>query len=244
MHDHWTDDLSEYMDGTLPPDRAASLEAHLEACASCRGVLEELRRVVARAGTVDDIRPPRDLWPGIARSIGAGEGAESGGSVVDISAARMRERRDGERRGGSHGSALRRRFSFTLPQIAAAGLALTLAAGWGSRLLGPEIPADPSTDVRAPGEVRLASDAGDRELGEAAVRVERLERALEAGGDRLAPNTLRILEKNLALIDRAIEESRRALELDPGNAFLKEHLQRAWARKIAYLQDATSLLEL
>ena len=45
---HWTDRLSDYLDGELPPAERNSLEAHLETCAECARVLEELRTVVSR----------------------------------------------------------------------------------------------------------------------------------------------------------------------------------------------------
>lgn len=38
--------LSEYLDGELPPDPCAVLEAHFEDCAPCRAFLESLRATV------------------------------------------------------------------------------------------------------------------------------------------------------------------------------------------------------
>ena len=43
--------------------------------------------------------------------------------------------------------------------------------------------------------------------------------------------------------EKAIEDSRRALELDPGNGFLTDHLERAYERKIEYLRDAARIVE-
>lgn len=63
--------FSEYLDGGLAPDAAASLEAHCAGCEACRSLLADLRRVLARAQALED-RPPReDLWPGVAAAIGA-----------------------------------------------------------------------------------------------------------------------------------------------------------------------------
>jgi hypothetical protein len=47
-----------------------------------------------------------------------------------------------------------------------------------------------------------------------------------------------VLERNLGVIEQAIVDSREALALDPGNAFLSEHLERMYRRKLVYLQDA------
>ena len=98
MTDQWTDRLSEYLDGELPAETRASLDAHLSGCADCAATLAELRRVVARAHALDD-RPVVDHWPAIAALIG---------SEVTPLAPR------------------RRRVSFSLPQLAAAAIALIL----------------------------------------------------------------------------------------------------------------------
>ncbi len=102
--DRWTDRLSEYLDGELAAPERARLEAHLAVCADCRGVLEELRQVVATAAALPDEPPARDLWVGIEARLGP---TASAGEANVISLAQRR-----------------RRFSFTLPQLAAAGVAL------------------------------------------------------------------------------------------------------------------------
>ena len=95
MSDTWTNRLSEYVDGDLPQEELARLEAHLPGCADCRATLAQLRRVVARAQSLDDRPPTADLWPAIARHVG----------VVSLDARRAR-----------------RRVSFTMPQLAAAAV--------------------------------------------------------------------------------------------------------------------------
>ena len=100
MTQHWTDRLSDYLDGHLPDGDRALLEVHLRGCAECRETLEDLRRLVARANTASERPLPTDLWPGIAALIGS---SGSPSPVIDLG----RER-------------ARRRLSFTLPQLAAA----------------------------------------------------------------------------------------------------------------------------
>src|SRR5438132_10355929 len=114
MSDTWTKRLSEYLDGELPESQRATLEAHLRACADCRATLEQLRRVVARAQALDDLTPAADLWPAIARHVG----------VVSLDARRAR-----------------RRVSFTVPQLAAAAVALALLSAGSAWLLERRQPA-------------------------------------------------------------------------------------------------------
>ncbi|HEY7058332.1 MAG TPA: hypothetical protein VH458_17495, partial [Vicinamibacterales bacterium] len=59
---------------------------------------------------------------------------------------------------------------------------------------------------------------------------------------QLDPETVRILEANLQAIDQAIDQSRRALEADPANIYLYNHLAEARQRKLALLRRASALV--
>jgi tetratricopeptide (TPR) repeat protein len=69
-----------------------------------------------------------------------------------------------------------------------------------------------------------------------------LEQALDAGRADLDPGTIKILEANLDAIDKAIDQSRRALAADPANVYLNSHLADARQRKLALLRRATALV--
>jgi hypothetical protein len=68
--------------------------------------------------------------------------------------------------------------------------------------------------------------------------VEDLQRALQQNRDRLAPETVRIMEENLRIIDSAIQEARNALANDPQSAMLGELLRSAYQRKLDLLKQA------
>lgn len=211
--EHASERLSDYLDGELAADDRTRVERHLVRCPECARTLAELTAVVARARTLRPTGPARDLWPGIAGAIGAP--------------------------GAARVPPARRRVSFSAPQLAAAAAALALGSAFVGRQLRPE-PA-----VRA---ARPLPAAAARLAGRAAPppgyaeELARLQRALDDERSRLAPNTVRILDKNLAVIDRAIRESQDALALDPGNPFLEDHLERAYRGKVDYLREATALL--
>ncbi|HEY6073506.1 MAG TPA: zf-HC2 domain-containing protein, partial [Anaerolineales bacterium] len=116
MSDQWTEQLSEYVDGELEDGERVALESHLQNCAECSALIRDLRRVVRRARTLKDQGPQRDLWPGIASRIGATP--PSSGGVVDLTSRRHP-----------------RRLSFSLPQLAAAGIALISISGGAVWLL-------------------------------------------------------------------------------------------------------------
>ena len=58
---------------------------------------------------------------------------------------------------------------------------------------------------------------------------------------RLAPATVRVIERNLAVIDSALAETRRALAKDPNNAALERLVIAAWQQKMDFLRRATAL---
>ena len=67
--------------------------------------------------------------------------------------------------------------------------------------------------------------------------VEELQAALRRNRDQLAPETVRILEDNLRIIDAAIMEARAALANDPQSATLGELLRSAYQQKLDLLKQ-------
>jgi len=222
MNDQWTGRLSEYLDGELTGAEQAALEAHLPHCAECSGVLDDLRNVVARAGALDDRPPARDLWQGVAALIGAG-------SVAAL-VTRPRTR------------VLRfPKVSFTVPQLAAAALALMLGSGavvyrWAGNGRPGVATLEPGAEI--PVSVRAAAALGSERFDST---VAGLERALEEGRGTLDTSTVRIIRQNLAIIDAAILQARRALAADPGNVYLNNHLAGTMKRKVELLRRAALL---
>jgi len=232
MDAHPTEKLSEYLDDELTSAERARVEAHLSACAECAALVGDLRAVVAAARDVADAPPAADLWPGIARRI-----AERGRrpQVVPI------ESRTGPRR-----------LTFSIPQLVAASLAVALlsaAAVW-TALREPDTgvvgspgvataPADPS------GAGALVSDGGSggtpAAFAEYEAAVADLERLLDEIADDIDPESRRAIDRNLAIIDQAIQQTRGALEADPDDVYLNTHLASTMQRKIDVLQEATRL---
>jgi anti-sigma factor RsiW len=213
-NDAFTDRLSDYLDGEdlSEADRAAT-EAHLATCASCRTTLEELRAVAGRAASLTDAPPATDLWNGVAARL------ESRGSVLPFA------------------KAPQRRFSFTLPQLVAAGLALMVLSGGIVTVLRQANPQQVLAPVAAENEflpISYASSNYDQ-------AVEDLEKVLASSRDKLDPETVRILEANLATIDEAIAQARKALRSDPSNVYLNNHFAESRNRKLALLRRASAL---
>jgi anti-sigma factor RsiW len=220
---HWTERLSDYLDGELPPDERTACDAHLASCSECRIVVEELQLVASLARADENRLPPQDLWPGILARIASPR-------VVDFAARAPR------------------RVSFTLPQLAlaaslliavSAGVAYVAAGRVASRPTSQEIPIHAMGEPMMPPSTDIApANFADAQFDRA---VTDLERILVEQRDELDPRTVMVIERNLAAIDAAIQEARAALDSDPANPFLNSHLADARRRKIELLRHATTL---
>jgi hypothetical protein len=126
-----------------------------------------------------------------------------------------------------------------MPQLVAAGLALMVMSGGGVWVLQHGGRATSLPQVQAADPTLVPVALADPRYDEA---VADLEQALEAGRADLDPVTVRILESNLAAIDKAIDQSRQALAADPANVYLNNHLADARQRKLALLRRATAIV--
>jgi hypothetical protein len=174
---------------------------------------DPLEMAVAR---LRDAAPAADLWPGIEARLAPASGAP-------------------------------RLVSFTLPQLAmAASLLIAVSAGVSWLALGPT-PEAGSTEpaIRAMAEPResVRPDVERATFADAHydAAVTDLERILREESQRLDPQTVMVIERNLRAIDEAIRESRAALEADPANTYLNSHLADARRRKLELLRRAAGL---
>ncbi len=214
MNDQWTNRLSDYIDGELDSTERAGLEAHLATCGHCYATLSELRRVVARGKALADSEPETDLWPNIRARLTQGSGTRR------------------------HAPGLRR-FSFTVPQLLAASIALMLLSGGGAWLALQPRPV--ATDTPEPTTSRNSIVDVAKWTGSTDVAIAELQAALVQNEKRLDSSTVRIVRKNLAIIDRAISEARIALRNDPGNAYLNLHLADTMRRKVELLRRVNDM---
>lgn len=217
MAEHLGERLSAYLDGELGGDALAAADAHLAVCAECRTALEGLRDLIGRAHALDDHPPERDLWAGIASQVSSG--ATPG--VIPLR---------------------RRRFAFSLPQLAAAGIAIVALSSGAAVLLtrGARAPSFPmETGPTLPtASAALASAKGIQSYG---VAIRDLEATLAARRSTLDTATIRAVEQSLAIIDRAIRQAEAALTQDPNNMYLNNHLAHALDRKLEVLRRVTSM---
>jgi len=174
---------------------------------------DPLEMAVAR---LRDAAPATDLWPGIEARLAPRSGTP-------------------------------RVVSFTLPQLAmAATLLIAVSAGVSWLALGPKPDAArPEPAIRAIVEPleSVQPDVQRATFADAQydAAVADLEQILREESQRLDPQTVMVIERNLRAIDEAIRESRAALDADPANTYLNSHLADARRRKLELLRRATGL---
>ncbi len=218
MSGHPDLELSAYLDGDLAGDDLARLEAHLAGCEACRATLDDLRRLVRRAGALDERPPERDLWAGIAARIAT----ERTAAVVPL--------------------ATRRRFAFTAPQLAAAAVALMAVSAGAGMLLRQASPAPTAAVTPAFGApARVVNLPSQRAVDSYDAAIAELEGALAADRGRMDSATVAILERSLGAIDSAIAQARAALARYPDNLYLNGTLQRALDSKLEVLRRVATL---
>jgi hypothetical protein len=221
MSDQWTERLSEYLDGELPQSTREELERHLLHCAECEATLADIRRVVGRAGSLADRQPAQDLWRGIAQAIGATP--PGGTKAIPLASARRP-----------------RRWSFSLPQLAAASVGLMLMSGGAAWLAQSRVARPVQPPVPIPSVINVSAEPRAARGYDAAVAD--LERVLSEGRGRLDTTTVKVIERNLATIDSAIVQAERAVESDSANVYLNSHLAATMRQKLQLLRQAAALI--
>jgi hypothetical protein len=222
--------LQDRLDGPLGPDDAASLAAHLGGCAACRDLDADLALIHEASAQLDRPIVPAHAWPALAAQL----------------------EKEGLMRPPSASAAVTPKS----PWITYAWMAVaaTLLAGIGAALVwrAGERVAPPVREAAAPAPgtpgnaaARKAVEAIEIELRLAAEHYEKAIASLEAlaaeDRTRLDPAVAQVVERNLVLIDRAIADSRTALQGQPGSLLAQESLFDAYRRKVSLLQDLIAM---
>jgi len=210
--------LHDAADATAAPMEHAAIEQHLAECATCRSDVDRIRALLGTvAGLPRDIAPPAGLWSGI-------EGRIRRPRSLDAAPAGARSRR-------------------AYVWLAAAAILLVVASSAITALVlgrtdatvasrSDSTPARDDSGTGAPGfrTVRDEYERMDRDLAA----------LLEAQREKLAPETVAKVERNLDIIDQAIGEIRQALAEDPGNKALQQLLKASYGHKAALLRQVSS----
>ena len=223
------DALNAYVDGTSAAAEAADLERHLASCATCRQTVDDLREILRAASALDDREPPARAWSRIERAI-----------ALDG------DRRPAPRAGAASGARMSRAAIVTWLAAAAAIVVATMV---GLRYVPAErrqSAAAARADATEQASAAAAAQAVEAELRQAEAHYENaikgLEQIANAEQSSLDPRTAATLQKNLAVIDQAIGESRAAVRAQPASEPAQQSLIENFKTKIGLLQDTVALI--
>jgi Putative zinc-finger len=242
--------LSEWLDHDLDAGTRTALEQHAAGCARCAGLVDDLASIRRQAASLPELTPSRDLWPEIEARIQA--------PVISL------ETRVAPRRSRSTwwmGAAAAGLVAVTAsvtyyattrvdrqPTTVAVDPAVvrTPDTTQPEEMTEPEAalasvtqPGNAQREARPSGRAPRPSDVTEK--SEYARDVAQLRAIVTQRRADLDSTTIAVLEKNLELIDRAIAESRAALQRDPASEFLADQLARAMTKKVAILRTAALL---
>ena len=212
----YDDLLDDYVDGVRTTDHGgdrqfATFEQHLAGCVRCQALVAELTSIRLAASTLDEHIPPPRLWARIAASI------------------------DEQQRLPWWQRQLGGASSAWVPTAVVVSITMLLAAGvwsvWQQR--GIETRQQVAAPLPEPESVPAEQHYEEAIAG--------LQQLADAQNAALDPETRAVLTKNLAVIDRAINESRAALAQEPASTLAQESLLDALETKVALLQDTVAL---
>jgi hypothetical protein len=255
--------LPDYLEGALDESRRASVERHLSECVRCAGLLRDIENISKQAAALPDMVPSRDLWQGIEARIAA--------PVIPLAARPERQRRFVPAWMGVAAAALivsTAGITYTLTSrslgSAQTGIAPTVAPDTQAQPTAAATPASPvdnsgqgtqtsgepnPTNTTVPDRYRppispvSQTTSADRAHSDLVYgrEIDMLQNIVTQRRTQLDSSTVAIIEKNLKIIDRAIEQSRAALAKDPASRMLDQQLTHALDKKVELLRTAAML---
>jgi anti-sigma factor ChrR (cupin superfamily) len=241
--------INEYLDGTLDPGQRAEVESHLKGCDECRQTIDALSTVRRLAGGLKPMEPPSRAWTDIEHVLRerlSEKTSERGQQDPERAAAGWRRLlRFGS---GSAGETAGSRWRWTgLAVVTAVALLAAVAGLLSGRFLNrgsaPQVAVAPSAPEPDTSDAAQSVEAELRQAEEHYQKaITGLEQIASAEKGTLDPTTAATLEKNLAVVDQAIGESRGALKAQPASELAQQSLLDNFKTKIALLQETVALI--
>jgi len=213
--------LSDYLDGQniwISDDEVNQIETHLTNCPACQNFKLELGEIKIAARELPLHTPPRAMWTRITNVIEAEIAAES----API--------RHAQNTSGWWGWLKSRKFTFSLPQLAGAGvLAVALIIAGISGIFGALNFEDAQSAALLPDEDEIKADL-DRRLNAVNARKAKWDSQRRAE-----------FEQYMTEIDESLKRCRYMLEDNPKDAFHQQMVRALYDEKREHLEDVERL---
>ncbi len=224
--DQCTNGFGDAVDGTLSPAQRAEIDSHCRSCQSCRDTLNDLFEIRAAAASLDRLTPSPDVWNAIAANIG-------------------RPAANPRFRSAAFPWLGRGKPGFVPIRgglLAAAALVMMLgAAVWFD--LGPALRRSQPGDAESAAGIARAA-VSELQLAERHYEnaIRSLEQLTVNKDNALDPAVAAEIAQSLQSIDRAITDSRAALQSNPESFVAQTSLLEALRMKVTLLQETVSLM--
>jgi hypothetical protein len=235
--------LSDFLDGALTDAEHLALSAHMEECLECFHVRRELDEIVGycRETRGQYEAPPneRALWLRIRNTIESQPSTLASGAAASGSTRRARF--------GLWSRWMDRQWELTLPQLAAAVSVIIIAVALGTAFslqqvknsspqdaqsaAGSGMQADSTSGLKA-----LTSDVDDR-MRRQQVAIDYWNERVSQRKRRWNPQIREAFERNLNVLDQAVEDSRQRLKVNPHDEISEEMLNAALNDKMELLKE-------
>jgi hypothetical protein len=216
--------ISDLLDGALSREESATLNLHLAECLDCAEVREDLESVVsfcrADRGQYDAVPNEHALWLRIRNTV----------EVTGIGSVHT-ERERGE---GFFSRLVNRNWQLSLPQLAGAVAALVLIVSLTTvvGLRRMESPKAPPEEIGKFNPDRMSQQQQTINYWNTRIATNKA---------RWSPQMRDTFDRNLSVIDQAVNDSLKELNQNPHDEVSEEMLNAALNEKIALLKEFSEL---
>jgi anti-sigma factor RsiW len=262
-------ELPDYLEGTLDDSVRTAVEMHLRECVRCASLVRDIENIQKEAAALPDLVPARDLWQGIQARIAApviplasrperqrrfappwmGVAAaalivSTAGITYELTARSLAsdQRTAAAPTTQSPTQTQPQANAGSIPEPTAPAVATSQQIVGNTGANGSE---QIGVSQRAGVPARLASRTAQADQSHSEViygkEIALLQKIVSQRKTQLDSSTVAIIERNLEIIDAAIEQSRAALARDPASMLLSEQLTHALDKKVELLRTAALL---
>jgi hypothetical protein len=218
--------LSDYLDEDLNENSRNSVSNHLKNCRECKIVYQDLDQIIKVSRELPSLAPENALWLGIEKEI------------RDLTQSPPHPQASLWARFWGY----RWQFSLSMPQLAGSAIALVLLfLAFGSLSAWLPQATFKAGAAQATVMARPINNIINPEEAELKASIDRLSHTIEQRRSNWDPQMQQLFDRNLAIVDRSIEDSRQFAQRNPNDRIAHEMIMIAYQEKLRLLEQFSSL---
>jgi len=226
--------ISDFLDGSISQQDRSTLSSHLEECLHCAGVRDDLQSIVGfcrtQRGQYDPTPNEKALWLRIRNMIEADASAQTPAPAV---------KRESLLRAWTA-----RSWELSLPQLAAMFAAIVVIVSLATAV-GLRRWQSGSVEVKSSASQNAAFDVSAKDVRSRVSQQQQLisywNQRVEYNKARWNPEMRETFDRNLAVIDQAVNDSFDSLSKNPQDEVSQEMLNTALNEKLSLLKEFAEL---